>query len=61
MVRRVLGLAEPPEPFDAADALAVAVCHCQRREQTSAEGGVSPRLAKALRAAGVDPRKGLRR
>jgi crossover junction endodeoxyribonuclease RuvC len=27
MVRRLLGLAEPPSPPDAADALAVAICH----------------------------------
>lgn len=29
MVRLQLGLAEVPEPSDAADALAVALCHCQ--------------------------------
>ncbi len=27
MVTRLLNLAEPPEPFDAADALAIAICH----------------------------------
>jgi crossover junction endodeoxyribonuclease RuvC len=27
MVARLLGLAEPPEPADAADALAIAICH----------------------------------
>jgi crossover junction endodeoxyribonuclease RuvC len=27
MVALLLGLAEPPEPFDASDALAVAICH----------------------------------
>jgi crossover junction endodeoxyribonuclease RuvC len=27
MVARLLGLAEPPQPADAADALAVAICH----------------------------------
>lgn len=27
MVRLLLGLAHPPEPFDATDALAVAICH----------------------------------
>jgi crossover junction endodeoxyribonuclease RuvC len=27
MVMRLLGLAEPPEPADAADALAIAICH----------------------------------
>ena len=31
MVRVLLGLEEPPQPADAADALAVALCHCMRR------------------------------
>lgn len=30
MITRILGLAEPPKPADAADALALAVCHCWR-------------------------------
>lgn len=30
MVRVILGLAEVPSPEDAADALAVAICHCHR-------------------------------
>ena len=30
MITRILGLAEPPSPADAADALALAVCHCWR-------------------------------
>ncbi len=30
MVTRILGLAEPPKPADAADALALAICHCWR-------------------------------
>jgi len=33
MVRLLLGLDEAPEPPDAADALAVALCHCARRRQ----------------------------
>lgn len=32
MVRIVLGLAETPTPDDASDALAIAICHCHRRE-----------------------------
>jgi len=32
MVQSVLGLAEVPEPVDAADALAVALCHLQSEE-----------------------------
>ncbi len=30
MVTRILGLAEAPKPADAADALALAICHCWR-------------------------------
>ena len=33
MVRLLLGLPEIPEPEDAADALAVAICHCNRRPE----------------------------
>ena len=32
MVQLLLGLAEPPAPFDAADALAIAVCHAHHRQ-----------------------------
>ncbi len=31
MVRALLALDEPPQPADAADALAVAICHCLKR------------------------------
>lgn len=33
MVRLLLGLDEVPQPADAADALAVALCHCAQRRQ----------------------------
>lgn len=39
MVARVLGLTEIPKPADAADALALAICHAWR---TGAAGGVLP-------------------
>lgn len=39
MVQRILGLAEPPRPADAADALALAVCHAWR-------GGASERFER---------------
>jgi crossover junction endodeoxyribonuclease RuvC len=42
MVTRLLRLAEPPRPADAADALALAICHVWR-------GGARERLAAALR------------
>ncbi|HEX6312766.1 MAG TPA: crossover junction endodeoxyribonuclease RuvC [Acidimicrobiia bacterium] len=45
MVARVLGLAEPPRPPDAADALALAVCHAWR-------GGLRDAVAAAVSKAG---------
>ncbi len=33
MVKNLLKLKEPPEPEDAADALAVALCHAQKMKQ----------------------------
>lgn len=45
MVRRLLGLDEPPRPDDAADALAVAICHAQ-----------GAGLAKALAKAAAKPK-----
>lgn len=37
MVRALLGLPEPPQSADAADALAVALCHCLRRSASLLE------------------------
>ncbi len=37
MVRALLALDEPPEPADAADALAVALCHCLKRRSNPLE------------------------
>jgi len=42
MVTRVLGLAEPPRPADAADALALAICHCWRAPMLGLSGGQNP-------------------
>ncbi|WP_199922386.1 crossover junction endodeoxyribonuclease RuvC [Microterricola viridarii] len=39
MVARILKLAEPPKPADAADALAIAICHAWR---TGVSGGTLP-------------------
>lgn len=52
MVRTLLAMAEPPEPADAADALAVALCHLQsvelqRRFAVPPAGRGSPRSANA--------------
>lgn len=41
MVQALLGLDEPPASPDAADALAVAVCHSLRRESMVVVGGAS--------------------
>ncbi|GAA2049622.1 crossover junction endodeoxyribonuclease RuvC [Williamsia deligens] len=47
MVTRILGMQTKPKPADAADALALAICHCWR-------GPIAERLAQAqARAAGA--------
>lgn len=46
MITRILRLTEAPRPADAADALALAVCHVWR-------GGAANRLAAAVAAAGT--------
>lgn len=51
MVRALLRLVDTPKPPDAADALALALCHLQRAG-TPAGGAMSPRLAAAVEAAG---------
>jgi crossover junction endodeoxyribonuclease RuvC len=49
MVTRILGLAERPRPADAADALALAVCHLWRAAAPSAltSGGGAPTSAQS--------------
>jgi crossover junction endodeoxyribonuclease RuvC len=55
MVTRLLHLAEPPTPFDAADALALALCHAwgaSLRTRTAAvPPRANPRLARAVERA----------
>jgi crossover junction endodeoxyribonuclease RuvC len=51
MVARLLGLASPPAPADAADALALALCHAwgaALRTAVAAPSDPSPRLARAV-------------
>ena len=48
MITRILGLSEPPKPADAADALAIAVCHCWRAPLL-ARSAHAERLAQAQR------------
>ncbi len=53
MVTRLLGLVEKPRPADAADALALAICHCWRGpmiDRMAEAKATSDRLAKAHRA-----------
>ncbi|HEX4320901.1 MAG TPA: crossover junction endodeoxyribonuclease RuvC [Acidobacteriaceae bacterium] len=38
MVARLLGLAEPPQPPDAADALAIAICHLHTAQTLAMQG-----------------------
>jgi crossover junction endodeoxyribonuclease RuvC len=40
MVARLLNLAELPEPFDAADALAIAICHLHTSQTLAQQGAV---------------------
>jgi crossover junction endodeoxyribonuclease RuvC len=54
MVTLLLGLAEPPEPFDASDALAVAICHIHT--SGLANGAVIPALEPPARGAARLPR-----
>jgi crossover junction endodeoxyribonuclease RuvC len=48
MVTRLLGLPTPPEPADAADALAIAICHLHTAE-TLAACGAGSSGARAMR------------
>ena len=48
MVARILRLDEPPQPADAADALAIALCHAWRRGSTGPGAGAA--LTPAQRA-----------
>jgi crossover junction endodeoxyribonuclease RuvC len=47
MVKMLLGLAAVPSPHDAADALAVAICHLHAQPPARAAGAVQPARSKA--------------
>lgn len=49
MVTRILGLASAPKPADAADALALAICHCWRAPQLERMAEAEARAAQARR------------
>lgn len=48
MITRILGLSEAPKPADAADALALAVCHCWRAPMLARQAAVAEQQAKQL-------------
>jgi crossover junction endodeoxyribonuclease RuvC len=50
MVTRLLGLAEAPRPADAADALALAICHCWRAPMLDRMAQAQARSAELARA-----------
>lgn len=53
MVQALLRLVDAPQPPDAADALALALCHLQRAGTPGGgDRGMSPRLAAAVQSAG---------
>ena len=47
MVQLLLGLSAPPTPHDAADALAVAICHVHSRSPLGAAGSIAAPRGKA--------------
>ena len=47
MIKLLLGLAEVPSPHDAADALAVAICHVHAQPPARTVGAVQPARSKA--------------
>ena len=50
MVQLLLGLTDAPEPFDASDALAIAVCHIHRLNLSAMAGPPADRPGTASRA-----------
>lgn len=61
MVRALLGLAETPEPADAADALAVALCHIQAAQAESRMAAGLARGGKLACGPAVSARNGARK
>ena len=54
MIARILSLREPPEPLDASDALAVAVCYATRPRAVSGDSKGLTRAQKQLRELGIN-------
>lgn len=57
MVLKILGLSEQPETLDASDALALAICHYQRRGLPSGGAELPPRVREAIERARATPRR----
>ena len=55
MVKLLLGLAAVPSPHDAADALAVAICHLHSQVPARVGGAAMPASGRAARAGGTYP------
>jgi crossover junction endodeoxyribonuclease RuvC len=55
MVQLLLGLDEPPRPHDAADALAVAICHAHARRAPAGQDDRAPRHLRSWRHARLPP------
>jgi crossover junction endodeoxyribonuclease RuvC len=51
MIQLLLGLSAPPSPFDASDALAVAICHLHKMNLRGVPGS-TPRAAKSISRGG---------
>ena len=60
MLTRILHLQASPETLDASDALALALCHHQRRGIAQEAGGMSPRMAAAIAEARPRPPRRVR-
>lgn len=59
MITRILGLTEAPKPADAADALALAVCHCWRAPLIARTALAHPgRISHLSHSSGVSSSKG---
>lgn len=48
MVSRALGLAEPPQPNDVTDAIALCLCHLAPLRRDAIQGGLPSKIAEAL-------------
>ena len=55
MIQLLLGLTEPPTPFDASDALAIAVCHLHKMNLGGARAPHGLRAGARPRAGGAEP------